>query len=58
MTHDEKAQVRRIIESAVATGNYTLAQTFITEAREFDVDFAMALQADLDQAMQDDPPRC
>lgn len=43
-------QVHRIIESAIETGNFELAQTYINEAAEFDKDFAMALQTVYDEA--------
>lgn len=43
-------QVLRIIESAIETGNFELAQTYINESAEFDKDFAMACQALYDEA--------
>lgn len=49
-------QVRRIIESAIETGNYHLAQMYITEAGEFDSDFGMAMQTVYDEAWSADHP--
>lgn len=49
-------QVHRIIESAIETGNYELAQLYINESAEFDPAFADALQAVYDEAWQRDHP--
>lgn len=49
-------QIRRIVDSALATGNYSLAQLYITEASEFDSDFAMAMQTVYDEAWAADNP--
>ena len=49
-------QVRRIVESAIETGNYSLAQMYITEASEFDSDFGMAMQTVYDEAHARDNP--
>lgn len=56
MDQEYRRNVRRIIESAIETGNFELAQTYITESAEFDVDFSMALQEILDEAMADIRP--